>query len=211
MVRDLLLTLKYFFEKKVTVSVSPYPNIYYSVTMVSDDSRNIFSYADQLSIWERSFSPRFCSEHALRRYHTGEERCIACKLCEAVRLQELFYSLKQISLLCETIKGGNYHVSFEFSYYIQPLVKSLFWLEIIKLYHGAHTNCILLELISLKIWQKLFLLFFYLWLHEVYGALGNWCHIFAIPLKFLRNATTWSKLSKVLHPFCISRFVFSGI
>lgn len=29
-------------------------------------------------------SPRFRGEHALRRYVTGEERCIACKLCEAV-------------------------------------------------------------------------------------------------------------------------------
>merc|ERR1712146_268810 len=28
-------------------------------------------------------SPRFRGEHALRRYATGEERCIACKLCEA--------------------------------------------------------------------------------------------------------------------------------
>ena len=29
-------------------------------------------------------SPRFRGEHVLRRYPTGEERCIACKLCEAV-------------------------------------------------------------------------------------------------------------------------------
>ncbi|KAI5592161.1 hypothetical protein BDE02_04G133600 [Populus trichocarpa] len=29
-------------------------------------------------------SSRFRGEHALRRYHTGEERCIACKLCEAI-------------------------------------------------------------------------------------------------------------------------------
>ena len=29
-------------------------------------------------------SPRFRGEHALRRYPSGEERCIACKLCEAV-------------------------------------------------------------------------------------------------------------------------------
>ena len=28
--------------------------------------------------------PRFRGEHALRRYATGEERCIACKLCEAI-------------------------------------------------------------------------------------------------------------------------------
>lgn len=29
-------------------------------------------------------SPRFKGEHALRRYPNGEERCIACKLCEAI-------------------------------------------------------------------------------------------------------------------------------
>jgi len=29
-------------------------------------------------------SPRFRGMHALRRYPNGEERCIACKLCEAV-------------------------------------------------------------------------------------------------------------------------------
>jgi NADH-quinone oxidoreductase subunit I len=29
-------------------------------------------------------SPRFRGEHALRRYPDGEERCIACKLCEAI-------------------------------------------------------------------------------------------------------------------------------
>ena len=29
-------------------------------------------------------SPRFRGQHALRRYPNGEERCIACKLCEAV-------------------------------------------------------------------------------------------------------------------------------
>ena len=35
--------------------------------------------------FERSpLSPRFRGEHALRRYASGEERCIACKLCEAV-------------------------------------------------------------------------------------------------------------------------------
>lgn len=30
------------------------------------------------------YSPRFRGVHALRRYANGEERCIACKLCEAV-------------------------------------------------------------------------------------------------------------------------------
>jgi NADH-quinone oxidoreductase subunit I len=35
--------------------------------------------------YERSnISPRFRGEHVLRRYPNGEERCIACKLCEAV-------------------------------------------------------------------------------------------------------------------------------
>jgi NADH-quinone oxidoreductase subunit I len=35
--------------------------------------------------YERTpLSPRFRGEHALRRYPNGEERCIACKLCEAV-------------------------------------------------------------------------------------------------------------------------------
>ncbi|KAI5660967.1 hypothetical protein M9H77_20290 [Catharanthus roseus] len=57
MVRGLSLTLKYFFEKKVTIN---YP-------------------------FEKGpLSPRFRGEHALRRYATGEERCIACKLCEAI-------------------------------------------------------------------------------------------------------------------------------
>ena len=51
------LTLKYMFKPKVTVN---YP-------------------------FERNpQSPRFRGEHALRRYPNGEERCIACKLCEAI-------------------------------------------------------------------------------------------------------------------------------
>ncbi len=51
------LTLKYFFKKPVTIN---YP-------------------------YEKGpLSPRFRGEHALRRYPNGEERCIACKLCEAV-------------------------------------------------------------------------------------------------------------------------------
>jgi NADH-quinone oxidoreductase chain I len=29
-------------------------------------------------------SPKFKGEHVLRRYNTGEERCIACKLCEII-------------------------------------------------------------------------------------------------------------------------------
>tara|TARA_X000000950_G_scaffold77037_1_gene96462 strand:- start:3302 stop:3796 length:495 start_codon:yes stop_codon:yes gene_type:complete len=53
----LFLTLKYFFKKKVTIN---YP------------------------FEKGALSPRFRGEHALRRYDSGEERCIACKLCEAV-------------------------------------------------------------------------------------------------------------------------------
>jgi NADH-quinone oxidoreductase subunit I len=53
----LFLTFKYFFRQKVTLN---YP-------------------------YEKGvLSPRFRGEHALRRYPNGEERCIACKLCEAV-------------------------------------------------------------------------------------------------------------------------------
>ena len=52
-----LLTLRYMFKKKFTLN---YP-------------------------YEKGpISPRFRGEHALRRYPNGEERCIACKLCEAV-------------------------------------------------------------------------------------------------------------------------------
>src|SRR5271163_3161122 len=51
------LTLRYFFRQKATIN---YP-------------------------YEKGpLSPRFKGEHALRRYPNGEERCIACKLCEAV-------------------------------------------------------------------------------------------------------------------------------
>jgi len=54
-VSGMALTLKYFFKKKVTLN---YP-------------------------YERGpLGPRFKGEHALRRYPNGEERCIACKLCE---------------------------------------------------------------------------------------------------------------------------------
>ena len=57
MAKGLMLTLKYFFKPKVTLNY-PYEKGY--------------------------LSPRFRGEHALRRYPNGEERCIACKLCEAV-------------------------------------------------------------------------------------------------------------------------------
>ncbi len=56
-ISGLALTLKYLFKPKVTIN---YP-------------------------YEKSkVSPRFKGEHALRRYENGEERCIACKLCEAI-------------------------------------------------------------------------------------------------------------------------------
>ena len=58
------LTIKYFFKKKVTLN---YP-------------------------FEKGIlSPRFRGEHALRRYESGEERCIACKLCEAVCPAQAIY------------------------------------------------------------------------------------------------------------------------
>ena len=42
-------------------------------------------------------SPRFRGEHALRRYPSGEERCIACKLCEAIcPAQVCIYLLMQL-------------------------------------------------------------------------------------------------------------------
>ncbi len=53
----LKLTGRYFFRKKVTLQ---YPEE------------------------KTPTSPRFRGIHALRRYANGEERCIACKLCEAV-------------------------------------------------------------------------------------------------------------------------------
>ncbi|MBT5572367.1 MAG: NADH-quinone oxidoreductase subunit NuoI [Alphaproteobacteria bacterium] len=56
-VAGMWLTLKYFFKAKVTIN---YP-------------------------YEKGpISARFRGEHALRRYPNGEERCIACKLCEAI-------------------------------------------------------------------------------------------------------------------------------
>lgn len=57
LLKGLTLTLRYFFKRKVTVQ---YPEE------------------------ETPISPRFRGMLALRRYPNGEERCIACKLCEAV-------------------------------------------------------------------------------------------------------------------------------
>ena len=57
MLKGLGLTLKYLFRPKYTLM---YP------------------------MEKVPMSPRFRGLHALRRYPNGEERCIACKLCEAV-------------------------------------------------------------------------------------------------------------------------------
>ncbi len=57
LLRGLWITMQYFFRRKVTLN---YP------------------------FEKGALSPRFRGEHALRRYMTGEERCIACKLCEAI-------------------------------------------------------------------------------------------------------------------------------
>lgn len=38
-------------------------------------------------------SSRFRGEHALRRYPSGEERCIACKLCEAICPAQVFFEI----------------------------------------------------------------------------------------------------------------------
>lgn len=40
-------------------------------------------------------SPRFRGEHVLRRYPSGEERCIACKLCEAICPAQVFMNFKK--------------------------------------------------------------------------------------------------------------------
>ena len=57
LLQGMFLTLKYMFKAKVTIN---YPHE------------------------KGPLSPRFRGEHALRRYPSGEERCIACKPCEAV-------------------------------------------------------------------------------------------------------------------------------
>ena len=48
--------------------------------------RNLFARKITVQFPEEKtpYSPRFRGLHALRRYPNGEERCIACKLCEAV-------------------------------------------------------------------------------------------------------------------------------
>ena len=46
--------------------------------------RKTCSYTIYYPFEKGPISPRFRGEHALRRYPSGEERCIACKLCEAI-------------------------------------------------------------------------------------------------------------------------------
>jgi NADH-quinone oxidoreductase chain I len=46
--------------------------------------RHVLSYTIYYPFEKGPISPRFRGEHALRRYPSGEERCIACKLCEAI-------------------------------------------------------------------------------------------------------------------------------
>ncbi|MGA0984511.1 MAG: NADH-quinone oxidoreductase subunit NuoI [Burkholderiaceae bacterium] len=53
---------------------------------LSVTGRNLFARKITIQYPEEKtpMSPRFRGLHALRRYTNGEERCIACKLCEAV-------------------------------------------------------------------------------------------------------------------------------
>jgi NADH-quinone oxidoreductase subunit I len=53
---------------------------------LSVTGRNLFARKITIQYPEEKtpMSPRFRGLHALRRYPNGEERCIACKLCEAV-------------------------------------------------------------------------------------------------------------------------------
>lgn len=88
MVRGLSLTLKYFFEKKVTVSIIQSTffgtKLKFLLIPISEYCTCIMQI--NYPFEKGPLSPRFRGEHALRRYPTGEERCIACKLCEAVRI-----------------------------------------------------------------------------------------------------------------------------
>src|SRR3546814_17395595 len=50
---------------------------------ISDWSSDVCS-SDLYPYEKNPISPRFRGEHVSRRYPNGEERCIACKLCEAI-------------------------------------------------------------------------------------------------------------------------------
>jgi NADH-quinone oxidoreductase subunit I len=78
-------------EKSVTVSqwFKYYTKVYLLAELVkglSVTGRNMFRRKVTIQYPEEKTpqSPRFRGLHALRRYPNGEERCIACKLCEAV-------------------------------------------------------------------------------------------------------------------------------
>lgn len=51
---------------------------------MQDGEYSSYAVGTALTQTQGPISPRFRGEHALRRYPSGEERCIACKLCEAV-------------------------------------------------------------------------------------------------------------------------------
>ena len=60
--------------------------VFYRYRGRSDDGNRALvrtGFDNQLSFEKGAISARFRGEHALRRYPSGEERCIACKLCEA--------------------------------------------------------------------------------------------------------------------------------
>lgn len=71
-------------------------------------------------------SPRFRGEHALRRYPTGEERCIACKLCEAVRVFFLVVIIGQINVGCNIFISSTWGYNFFVSVFFWALAESLF-------------------------------------------------------------------------------------
>ncbi|GAA5879242.1 hypothetical protein JCM16303_003130 [Sporobolomyces ruberrimus] len=54
------------------------------VRLFPSSNRNDPPYTIMYPFEKGPVSPRFRGEHALRRYASGEERCIACKLCEAI-------------------------------------------------------------------------------------------------------------------------------
>lgn len=65
-------------------------------------------------------SPRFRGEHALRRYPNGEERCIACKLCEAVCPAQVSpVTTSQRVLVMESARSGAFNSCIELS--LSPL------------------------------------------------------------------------------------------
>ncbi|XP_035222537.1 NADH dehydrogenase [ubiquinone] iron-sulfur protein 8, mitochondrial-like isoform X2 [Stegodyphus dumicola] len=61
-------------------------------------------------------SPRFRGEHALRRYLSGEERCIACKLCEAICPAQvwnmLIFLFRMIAINPTANFGFSHHICF---------------------------------------------------------------------------------------------------